>query len=254
MAILSALWIGLIEYIFVKGVENIWSNRTQLSLYRKTIFGRYKNEQIRFSISYLFRIKIPQTNSYLLVLNRRIPNQLQPVGGVYKKYGDDKLFESWRFQPDKKNKGLGIDSKSENDLRFFVKGRYVINVLKWFESGKERECSADREFVEELIDNGILDKYNFRKIQYKHIKREATQLKWSIFHSCYEVLIYDIYELMPSEKQKEELINLSQSELDLSKGYAIVECEDIEQLRLVKNSIQVAKIGEHTKLIINQNT
>jgi hypothetical protein len=249
---LGGIGVGVIESFCSKGIEDLWANKNHLSLYRKTLFGKYKNERIRFSISYLFRIKIPATNSYLLVLNRRIPNQLQPVGGVYKKYGDDKLFEDWQYQPDKKSNGLGIDSISDNDLRFFVKGKYTINVIKWFEAGKERECNADREFVEELIETKILNKNIFTKIQYKQIKREATHLKWSDFHKCYEVLIYDIFELLPTLDQKEALVQLSKEEFDLSKGYAIVDCEEIEQSRLIKNAIQVAKIGEHTKLIINE--
>ena len=116
----------------------------------------------------------------------------------------------------------------------------------------ERECNANREFVEELIETGILDKNIFNKIQYKQIKREATNLKWSNFHKCYEILMYDIFELLPTLEQKEALVKLSNEEFDLNKGYAIVDCEEIEQLRLMKRDIQVAKIGEHSKLIINE--
>lgn len=249
--LVSGIGESVLESVCTKGIENLWINKNQLSLYCKTLFGKHKNAQVRFSISYLFRIKIPKTNSYLLVLNRRISNQLQPVGGAYKRYGDDKLFESWGYQPDKKSNGLGLDSVSENDLRFFVKGRYVINVIKWFETGRERECNANREFIEELIETRILDKNLFDKIQYKQIKREATHLKWSEFHKCFEILIYDIFELMPSTEQKDFLIKLAAEDFDLTKGYAIVECEEIEQQRLVKGGVQVAKIGQHSKLIIN---
>lgn len=251
IAFLSQLGTGILKQFFTKSVTSIWENKNLLSLYYKTLFGKYRKKQIRFSISYLFRIKIPATNSYLLVMNRRISNQLQPVGGAYKRFGDDKLFEKWGYQPDKKKNGLGIDEKSENDLRFFVTGKNVINVIKWFEEGKERECSAHREFVEELIETGILCKKTFDKIKYRHLKRASKHLKWSEYHRCYEVLIYDIYEFLPTPEQCIALTELKKDEYSLDKGYAIVECEEIEQLRLLKNDVQVAKIGEHSKLIIN---
>jgi len=142
--------ITILKTLFTKGVTILWENKNNLSLYMKTLFWNYRNKEIRFSISYLFRIKIPNTNSYLLVLNRRIDNQLQPVGGVYKRYGDDKLFEKWDYMPDNKRNGLDVDDESFSDLRFKVKGKHVIDVIKWFEEGKEREISAEREFFEEL--------------------------------------------------------------------------------------------------------
>lgn len=241
----------LSEHFFTKGIDRLWENKARLSLFRKILMPKYRKEKIRFSISYLFRIRIPSTNSYLLVLNRRIPNQVQPVGGAYKRYGDDSLFESWGYQPDKKSNGLGTDSISENDLRFFVKGKNVIKVIKWFEAGKERECSGNREFIEELIDTNILDKILFEKIYYKHLSRQSSHLKWSDYHKCYEVLIYDIFELLPSPEQKKALIELEKLPRDISKGYVIVECEEIEQLRVMVRGEQIAKIGEHTRFTIN---
>ena len=244
--------ITILKTLFTKGVTILWENKNNLSLYMKTLFWNYRNKEIRFSISYLFRIKIPNTNSYLLVLNRRIDNQLQPVGGVYKRYGDDKLFEKWDYMPDNKRNGLDVDDESFSDLRFKVKGKHVIDVIKWFEEGKEREISAEREFFEELIKPKILDAQIFSQIKYKHLKRISKNLKWSEHFSCYEVLIYDIMELLPTEQQNEELKKLSR-DTNLNKGYAIVDFDDIEQLRLVRNGKQIARIGEHTKLTINKN-
>jgi hypothetical protein len=251
--IFSSLISAGLKQFFTKGIGKLWENKDSLMLYLKTLFGKYRKERIRFSISYLFRIRIPETNSYLLVLNRRINNQLQPVGGSYKRYGDDKLFESWEYMPDHNKKGLGTDTKSENDLRFTVKGKKVIEVIKWFEEGKEREVSGNREFAEELLNTNILDKTIFQNIEYKHLRRFSKHLHWSNFHNCFEVMIFDILEFLPSAPQKQFLISLKKQELNLDQGYAIVECEDIEQLRLMKDGKQIARIGEHTKLIINQN-
>jgi len=251
--VVTTLVSATLEELFTRSISTIWENKNKLSLYIKTLFGRFRNKRIRFSISYLFRIRIPDTNSYLLVLNRKIVNQLQPVGGSYKRYGDDKLFESWDYIPDNNRNGLGIDKTSSSDLRFTVKGKYVIKVIKWFEEGKERETNAIREFKEELIDTNILDKILFDKISYRHLKRVSKNLKWSDFHKCYEVLIYDVMEFLPNNEQKEFLKKLKELPNNLNNGYAIVECEDIEQLRLIENGKQIAKIGEHTKLTINLN-
>ena len=244
--------ITILKTLFTKGVSILWENKKTLSLYMKTLFWTYRNKDIRFSISYLFRIKIPNTNSYLLVLNRRIDNQLQPVGGVYKRYGDDKLFEKWGYTLDNRRNGLDVDEESSDDLRFKVKGKFVIDVIKWFEEGKEREISADREFCEELLKPEILDKDVFRHIKYKHVTRISKNLKWSEHFSCHEILIYDILELLPTERQKDYLKQLDKN-IDLTKGYAIVDFDDIEQLRLVRDGKQIARIGEHTKLTINKN-
>jgi hypothetical protein len=249
---MEQLIITLLKQVFSKGVSKLWDNKDMAWLYIRTIFWTYRSKQIRFSLSYLFRIKIPGTNSYLLVLNRRIANQLQPVGGVYKRYGDDKLFESWGFVPDSRQNGLGVDEKSDSDLRFRVKGKHTIDVVKWFEESKERELSGEREFCEEVLETGILDKDLFKTIKYKKIKRHGRNLKWSDFHQCYEVLIYDIFELIPSAEQGEALKALAKQPVDLSKGYAVVECEQIEQCRFQFNGAQIAKVGAHTKLIINQ--
>lgn len=243
---------ALLKLLLTKGVPTLWKNRKTLKLYFQTIFGKYRNQKIRFSISYLYRIRIPYSNKYLLVFNRRIENQLQPVGGVYKRYGADHLFESWGYVPDCSTKGVGVDKTSDGDLRFRIDGKYVINAIKWFEEGMERETSANREFIEELIDEDILDREAFRKIKYKQIGRCSKHLQWSKYHECYEVLIYDIVELLPTPDQEAVLIKLAEGEKFVPGRYAIVEGSEIEKLRVMSNGQQIARIGEHTKYIINQ--
>lgn len=242
----------LLKPLFVKGVTVVWENRNHLTTYFKTKIGSYRNKDIRFSMSYLFKIQIPDTNKYLLVMNRRIENQLQPVGGAYKRYGDDTLFNKWGYKSDNKRNGLDVDEKSNSDLRFMIKGKYVVEVMNWFDSGKERETDQNREFNEELLDTNILDADIFRNIKYKPIRRYTKNLVWSEYFQCYEVLIYDVFELMPNEKQKQYLIELSNQETNLDKGFAIVECDDIEQLRFMENGKQIARIGGHTRLLINK--
>lgn len=250
---MNEILFGIVKPVAAKAIGKLWENKESLILYFKTNFWKYRKQNIRFSISYLFRIRIPNTDHYLLVLNRRIPNQLQPVGGAYQRYGDNSLFEKWDFSPDNKKNGLGTDDISNKDLRFKVKGKHVINVIKWFEEGKEREVSGNREFIEELIEPGIVDKDVFRKVSYRHIKRVSKNLEWSEYHGCNEVLIYDILELLPTPEQEKHLTDLYHKGSNMAKGYAFVDQDEIEQLRLMENGIQVAKIGAHTKLTINRN-
>lgn len=245
--------LSLIEPIFAKGATIAWENRNHLKLFYKTKYGKYKNMDIRFSMSGLYKIQIPDTNKYLLVLNRRIENQLQPVGGAYKRYGDDGLFNRWEYKPDNSKNGLNVDEKSSLDLRFTIKGEYVIDVLNWFQAGGERETEPRREFKEELLDTGILDPQIFQHFNHKHLRRFSKSLCWSDYFSCYEILTFDVFELLPNEEQKKALIELSEHENDLSQRYAVVSCDDIEQLRLVSGDKQIARIGQHTKLIINKD-
>lgn len=242
----------LFKPLLTKGTTIAWENRAHLITFYKTKIAKYKSKDIRFSISYLFKIQIPNTNRYLLVLNRRIVNQLQPVGGAYKRYGDDSLFNKWGFKPDNKQNGLCVDDKSNSDLRFMVKGKYVLDVIKWFESMQERETDPIREFNEELLATNILSKEVFNQIKFKHIRRFSKNLVWSDFFKCYEVLIYDVFELKPNKEQAHNLIELAKQSTDLNNGFAIVECDDIEQLRFMENDKQIARIGQHTKLIINK--
>lgn len=41
-------------------------------------------------------------------------------------------------------------------MRIYAKGKYICKIIKWFETMQNREFSADREFLEELIHTDIL--------------------------------------------------------------------------------------------------
>ncbi|TCQ96704.1 hypothetical protein EDF66_12146 [Sphingobacterium sp. JUb20] len=252
MAEFTTAAVALLKPLITKGASIAWENRNHLTSFFKTKYGKYKDQDIRFSMSGLYKIQIPDSNDYLLVFNRRIENQLQPVGGAYKRFGDDSLFNKWGYKPDNKKNGLDVDEKSFSDLRFTVKGRHVIDVLNWFDKGQERETDPRREFIEELLDTEILDRKIFQHINQKHIRRYSKNLSWSDYFNCYEILVFDIFELLPNDDQKRALIEIAKQPLDLSNGYAVVSCDDIEQLRLMQNGKQIARIGQHTKLLINK--
>lgn len=253
MTMSSIALMSLVKPLITKGAMVAWENRNHMSLFFKTKFGKFKNMDIRFSMSGLYKIQIPYTNKYLVVFNRRIANQLQPVGGSYKRFGDDSLFNKWGYKPDNSRNGLDVDKKSSQDLRFMVKGKHVIDVLNWFEGGKERESDPKREFDEELVDTGILDASTFRHFDTRHVRRFSKNLHWSDYFSCHEILVYDVFEVIPNDEQKKALIDLAKQGTDITKGYAIVSCDDIEQLRFMQDNQQKARIGQHSKLLINQS-
>jgi len=251
---ITSLITPLIEPLFSQGLSIAWENRNHFKLYAKTKFGKYKEEYIRFSLSGLYKIQIPETNKYLLVLNRRIENQLQPAGGVYKRYPtSDSQFNDWGFKPDNSKNGLDVDKYSNGDLRFMVKGKHAVDVLNWFASQKGRETEPRREFKEELIDTNILDQKTFSHFDQQLIRRYSTDLKWSDFFGCYEILVYDVFELLPNEDQKRALSQLAEKGSNLVLGYAIVSCDEIEQLRFMEEGRQIARIGQHAHLLINKD-
>jgi len=186
-------------YLIFENKKSLWTIILTKTIYRK--------EEIRFSISYLYRIKI--NSKYFLVRSKRIENLFQPVGGVYKRLPESvKIFKELKIKDDQ---NLPIDNNSESDLRIRVPGNNVDKFLKWYYSEEDREVSHWREFCEELIRTGILDVNKFPHFQYRKIRQEQEILKWSDFHRCYEYKIFDILEPIFNDSQTEDfkkLINL----------------------------------------------
>jgi hypothetical protein len=218
----------------------------------KCKFTKLRNEYVRFSISYLIRIKIPDSSKYLLVRGHRIPDQLQPVGGVYKKWNGFSEFEKWGFKEDCSANGVKSDALSRDDLRFRIKGKHVFDVIKWFETRQGREIEQGREFREELINDLGFDAEIFGTSDLRLLRKVMKLLNFSTHHNCYEVLIYNVFELIPSDDQAKELKKLLGKERKRGDSYMIVDISEIEQLRVLENEEQIAKIGEHTKYLINE--
>jgi hypothetical protein len=164
---------------------------------------KYYKKKIRFSISYLYQIKVD--GKYLLVKGNRI-NQLQPVGGVYKRYRESFYILKNLSVSDDDN--IPIDEKSFEDLRVKVPGKNVRRFLKWYNSQLGREVSPYREFYEELIRTGLVTQKIFPYTNYLHLKRIQTPIHFSNHFKCYEILIAEIFMLMPDDQQKQELRNL----------------------------------------------
>ena len=206
------------------------------------------DKDIRISFAYLFRIQVEGT--YFLIRGNKV-NKFQPVGGVYQKYDGSKSILKDIFQEDDEMK-----KGNEKDLRGKVKGKNLIKFIHWFHEGKEREISCYREFNEELIKTGILNKNNFENLSYSYLGTHKTK----IFNSNYygnEFLLADIYELEMNETQKDEFKKLKEkydNEVDNSKlDYAFVNSDEINACHTNKRKKKSFDndISNHTFKILN---
>ena len=167
---------------------------------------KYRSFTIRLSISYLFRIKLD--DKYLLIQSARFPDQFNPVGGVFKRLpSSQKFFTAINAKPDDK---ILEDEVSHGDLRFRIEGKYIPHFLNWFDKAIDRELSPWREFYEELVEPNILSKENFPYIFYNYVSRHQLGISYNDFFDCHVLLIAEIFELVPTEAQKKELLSLSQ--------------------------------------------
>ncbi|MHA7306385.1 SMODS-associated NUDIX domain-containing protein [Arthrobacter sp. TMN-49] len=163
--------------------------------------------RVRVSISYLYRIRVD--NEYMLIKGKRF-EQFQPVGGVYK-FHPSSL--GMRTQLDvRDDELLAPDQISDQDLRVRVKGKHLLAFIRWFEKGIGRETDGWREFYEELVASGILPEQEFRSVRYDRIRRHYEPMRFSEWARSKEILIADIFELLPSPQQLEALKELRVAE------------------------------------------
>ncbi len=208
----------------------------------------YRNRDVRISISYLFRIK--SNGQYLLVKSRK-GNYFQLVGGAYKTLpGAEKVFKKYKVKPD--NRFETDQGIAKNDLRFRLPGKNVLSIIQWFNSREDRETSQWREFCEELLTTNILqDKHAFRYIDYSYVTTIQTPIQKAKNLKCQEILIYEIFDLIPNDVQTKKLDELNQ------KGNS---AEVIWADEVIINSLGFNErtknmdheIGPHTKWAVNE--
>jgi hypothetical protein len=198
--LVSGIMIGLV----IPLLDMLSSNVRYLRLAYYT--ARYPRQKIRLSVSYLFRIKVGDV--YLLIKGKRW-NQYQPVGGVYKVSSSAKHEMNIIGALD--DNLVPVDAVSENDLRIRIPVSRLITFVRWFESGYSRETSPWREFYEELIGPGILSADEFPFIFTDFIRRDIRPIRFSSHAQSLEILIADIYELLPTANQLEALKRLKET-------------------------------------------
>lgn len=211
---------------------------------RKKVMTRIKGflknkKKVRMSLSYLFSIKI--NNEYLLIKGNRI-DQFQPIGGVFHYMKSfEEIKNKWNIS-DVNNDQF----HDKNDLRIFVPGNRVIKIVEWFHSKKNREVTIHREFIEELVDNNILDMEDLKKVDFELKRIEETGIKYSDHFRMDEYNIYEVYDIVFNDLDIEEKILINSKENE-----RFIWCEniDIEATNISINGLD-RKIGKHSKYII----
>ncbi|QNH62775.1 hypothetical protein [Hymenobacter sediminicola] len=207
----------------------------------------YRNQEVRLSISYLFRIKVK--GKYLLVKNRK-RDYYQLVGGAYKAFpGAIKVFNKYHVKPDKQfATDHGI---AKSDLRFLVRGWWVLKMLDWFQSQKDRETNQWREFCEELLTTDILPKHEFRYVDYTYACTVQAPMRRAKRLPNQEILLFEIYDLLPNIEQQASLEALfAKGDTDNVKWAS---AELIDSLGTDhRTEVTAYDIGPHTKWALNE--
>ena len=175
----------------------------------------YRKRDIYLSFSYLYRIEVG--GKYLLIRGNRLKSQFQPVGGVYKFYEPGRAFlDSIGFLPG----GGFVNCEESNDLRLLIKGKNLLLFCDWFLQMKDREYDPTREFYEELIGPGYIDKEAFGRIEYRKVGVHNKGITNSIVPERPPEVIYaDIFEIILTDYQKniiEDAVNRNSDNLYLA--------------------------------------
>lgn len=215
---------------------------------RKLLRGKMicRDMLVRISFAYLYRIKVD--NKYLLVKNARGTGKYQPVGGVYKMLGSERieLKNLYHVVDDDK---VPLDKSSKDDYRLQLPCKYLRRFVRRFDSQKasrERIDNVSREFKEELGDIITWD-----KIEYRYCGRHMTELKYSDHFQCYELLLADVVELLPTDNQIEDLKKMMLHESD---NYHFATTEEIKNLGVVPGTEKLQEtIADHSQKILQEN-
>ena len=197
------------------------------------------NEDIRFSISYLYRIKID--DKYLLIKGSKI-EQLQPVGGVYKVYSSFISIERMLNIIFENKQGF----YEKDDLRFLVKGKNVGKVLNWFDTRKNREVTSYREFYEEIMRPEMLPIEALTSMKIEFLKQIQPKMMYSIHFGKNEILLFDIYEIQLMDEYIEMIRQYAQRD---DSSIKLVDREAIEK-ECIDIGGKSVKIGSHSRYII----
>lgn len=197
------------------------------------------NEETRFSIAYLYQIKIE--DKYLLIKGNRI-DQYQPIGGVYKYY------DSFNDLANKIN--IEFENEEgffeEKDLRFYAKGRHTTAILDWFDTGSNREISVYREFIEEIIEPGILPIDVLKNIKIEFIKQVKPKMAYSTHFEKNEILVFNIFRIEMENLHIETIKKYTENKNSILK---LINSKDIRK-ECTDHNGKSTKIGAHTKYIL----
>ena len=235
----------------ISAIQNLLDANDWKTSQRRLERGKFIKDDtiIRISFAYLYRIKIG--DKYLLVQNGRNTGKYQPVGGVYKLRGNEKMKLKNLFHVIDDDK-IPIDESSRDDYRLRMENRFLREFVKRFdskESERERIYDVGREFKEELIESGIL---NWTHIQYRFCGRHMTELKFEEHFQIYELLLADVVELLPTKEQEVDLLRLMK--MQATEKYRFVTANQIACLGVNTEAGQLHEwISDHSSKILQEN-
>lgn len=248
----EVIWYGIAGLLTICSLlfEFIYRNRKRLWMSILSKYLALNGKKIRFSMSYLYRIKVE--DKYLLVKNNNY-GHFQLVGGKYKILEDtrSKLKTDFNAMDDPKLPNSGV---MKDDFALFIPASKALKFLDWFNKGEDREVSHWREFYEELIvgdGESFLTKENFPYVNYSFRGKVLTPIKRTPgWEDCYEILQYDILDLVPNPQQRQELIILMQKgDSDKIKWASSNLIDTLGQDTI--NKTKIYDIGQHTKWALN---
>lgn len=221
-------------------------NRERVKFILKCKSLAFNNQNIRFSMSYLYRIKVK--NKYLLVKNSNY-GHYQLVGGKYKRLIETQSYLKNNFDAmdDLKFPNEGL---TKNDFAIFIPASKAVKFIDWFNNQKDREISHWREFYEELVKTKVVTQEKFPYVSYNYVGTVTTPIHKNNGWDCPQVLQYDILDLIPTKEQEIELLNLlNDGDRDYHKW---ADRELINNLgHDNRQKKQLYRIGDHTKWALN---
>lgn len=233
-----------------KAFEDLFDTSDWKKSQTKLLRGGFirKSTIVRISFAYLYRIKLG--NQYLLIKNDRGTGKYQPVGGVYKFFDKERVELQKRYHIIDDDK-IPVDDSSRNDYRLKLQCKHLRSFIRRFNSKKssrERIENLGREFSEEMIQSGLL---SWKRISYRYCGRDITELHFSDFFQCYEILLADIVELIPDETQTNDLKDKCHEPND---SYRFATSDEILHLGVTPCSDSLAEtIADHSLKILQEN-
>ncbi|EOA8316044.1 MULTISPECIES: SMODS-associated NUDIX domain-containing protein [Enterococcus] len=192
----------LIGYLILS-IKELLDNKNWKSSQRRLQKKRKieENSKIRISFAYLFRIIVD--GKYFLVLNNK-SDKYQPVGGAYKLEKEEAQYLSEKIPVENDDK-IPVDETTKGDYRLYVKNKNLRKFVKRFDKTPHRESldNLSREFQEELFSTNILNKNEFGDLIYKYCGRHMTDVQYSNYFDCYELLLADIVEVILNDEQEQ---------------------------------------------------
>ena len=205
---------------------------------------------IRVSASYLFNIIISDEKEDLFLLvksDRR--DQYQPIGGCYKYFPEAiEFLTTLGFVPEKKSNGVD----SSFDIRMAIPEENIELFLNWYNSGKGRETSFYREFIEEVV-NYLPEeqKQNFSKLCCELIKKGVCDIFFDDEKKIKSIKPMDIIAIKLTPVQ---FHNIRQLVYSNSSRFILATRKDIENGFKLDDSFNKLTIGAHTyKILIDKN-